>query len=69
MQATVLTFDPVDGSGSVVLDDGRALRFSGEAFRRSELRLVRPGQRMRLTVDAEGVVQALTIVTLADPLT
>ncbi len=67
MQATVLRFDPADCSGSVLFDDGRALSFSGEVFRASGLRLLRPGQRLRLGVAADGSIDSLTIVTLQDP--
>ncbi len=66
MQATVLRFDATDCSGSVLFDDGRVLPFSGEVFRASGLRLLRPGQRLRLSVAADGSISALTIVTLRD---
>lgn len=66
MQATVLTFDARDCSGSVLFDDGRASPFSGEVFLASGLRLLRPGQRLRLTVDDDNRISALTIVTLSD---
>lgn len=66
MQATVLTFDARDCSGSVLFDDGRAIPFSGEVFLASGLRLLRPGQRLRLTVDDDNRISALTIVTLSD---
>lgn len=65
VQATVLTFDSKDGSGSVLFDDGRALPFPGEVFLASGLRLLRPGQRLRVTLD-DDCVSALTIVTLED---
>lgn len=67
MQATVLRFDPADSSGAVVFDDGRALPFSGEVFLASGLRLLRPGQRLRISLGADGSIQSLTIATLADP--
>lgn len=70
MQGTVHTFDDATGSGTVLLDDGSALPFSGSAFAASGLRMLRPGQRVRLTVEGEGddrTVVFLTIVTLAGP--
>jgi hypothetical protein len=69
MQATVSAFDPETRSGSVLLDDGVELSFSGAAMAHNRLRFLRPGQRVRLAVhEADGVtkVTALQIVTLAD---
>lgn len=66
MQATVQAFDPSDRSGSVLLDDGSALPFAASAFAAGGLRLLRPGQRVRITVADETVV-AITISTLPDP--
>ncbi|MBA3310778.1 MAG: cold-shock protein [Nocardioidaceae bacterium] len=70
MQGTVLTFDPDSGAGSVVLDSGEALTFSAEVFAASRLRLLRPGQRVRLQVldDRDNrQMSAITILTLPDP--
>ncbi|MDI2129317.1 cold-shock protein [Yinghuangia seranimata] len=70
MQGTVHTFDPRTGAGTVLLDDGSALPFPAEAFAASGLRLLRPGQRVRLKVEGEGPDRAavfLTIATLSDP--
>ena len=66
MQATVFTFED-DGSGTVVFDDGHQEGFAPAAFRRSGLRFLRPGQRVRLRRDAEGTIEALTIATLPEP--
>jgi cold shock CspA family protein len=66
-QATVFGFDPASRAGSVVLDDGSQLAFSTAAFDRSGLRLLRPGQRVRLVVDETGNVRSLTILTMGDP--
>ncbi len=53
MQATVHEFDPVSGGGSVLLDDGRRVPFDPDTFERSGLRLLRPGQRLTISlVDA-----------------
>jgi hypothetical protein len=54
MQATVHTFAP-DGSGSVLLDDGRELPFAAAAFAESGLRLLRPGQRLTVLTGTVGV--------------
>jgi cold shock CspA family protein len=69
VQATVLRFDPATGSGAVVLDDGVELGFGAEAFRASRLRLLRPGQRVRVTRDDErpGELASLQILTIAGP--
>jgi len=54
MQATVYSFDPATGSGSVVTDDGEVLPFGGKALDESPLRLVRPGQRLTVAVAGAG---------------
>jgi cold shock CspA family protein len=64
MQATVLDFDESEHSGRVVFDDGHAELFSADAFRASGLRLLRPGQRVRLEKAADGRITSLTILTL-----
>lgn len=66
-QATVLGFEPDTQSGTVVSDAGVVEAFGSEAFRSGGLRLLRPGQRVRLTRSAAGVVESITIVTLGDP--
>jgi cold shock CspA family protein len=64
VQATVFDFDETDGSGTVVLDNGERLGFGAEAFAASGLRLLRPGQRVRIEVSSTGSVDSLTILTL-----
>jgi 2-phospho-L-lactate/phosphoenolpyruvate guanylyltransferase len=56
VSATVETFDSDLGSGRVVLDDGTPLAFTAAAMRSGGLRLLRPGQRVRvdLAVDDDG---------------
>jgi len=63
VQATVATFDPETGDGTVLLDDGRAVAFDGAAFAAGGLRLLRLGQRVRLEYD-DGEVVRVTIATL-----
>ena len=68
MQATVSTFDPTTSAGAVLLDDGVELPFEAEALAGSGLRLLRPGQRVRLETAGDGADQRvlrLQIVTLA----
>lgn len=65
MQATVRTFDPATGSGSVLLDDGTELPFDKPAFDAGGLRLLRFGQRVRIMVDGEGPGTRVTFLTLA----
>jgi 2-phospho-L-lactate guanylyltransferase len=67
MQANVHTFDEASGAGSVLLDDGREVAFSGETFAASALRHVRPGQRLSIALDeaARGVTR-LWIVGIGD---
>jgi cold shock CspA family protein len=63
VQATVATFDPADGSGTVLTDDGRRIPYDGAAFAAGGLRLLRPGQRVRLET-RDGRVVRITIATL-----
>lgn len=68
MQATVSTYDPATSGGTVLLDDGVQLGFSAEALAGSGLRLLRPGQRVRIELADEDdvpVVRRLQILTLA----
>ncbi len=68
MQATVATYDPATGSGSVLLDDGVELPFAGDALAGTGLRLLRAGQRVRVQISGTGTgakVQHLQILTLA----
>lgn len=55
MQATVRSFDPATGSGSVFLDDGGVLDFGPDAFAASGLLRLRAGQRVSLVVGAGGI--------------
>ncbi|WP_424892898.1 hypothetical protein [Streptomyces sp. XH2] len=71
MQATAYTFDPQTRSGSVLLDDGTPLPFDAAAFDAGGLRLLRPGQRVRIectgpAAGAEGAQEGrrVTLVTL-----
>ncbi len=61
------TFDQATGSGSVLLDSGRRLTFTTDVFVASQHRLLRPGQRVRIDVDAEDNVAAVRIATMPDP--
>ena len=63
MQATVRSFDPAAGSGSVFLDDGTVVGFGPAAFAGSGLRLLRPGQRVTIGCDPGGVITGLTLAT------
>ena len=66
VQGTVASFDPTTRAGSVVLDDGRLVPYDAAAFDAGGLRLVRPGQRVRLRLVGSRPV-LLTLVTLPDP--
>jgi len=50
MQATVASFQPSTGAGTVLLDDGVRLEFAAEVFAATELRHLRPGQRLHIDV-------------------
>ncbi|MDH2391399.1 MULTISPECIES: hypothetical protein [Streptomyces] len=64
MQATSYTYDPDTRCGSVLLDDGTPVEFDAAAFDAGGLRLLRPGQRVR--IETEGAAESLriTLVTL-----
>ena len=68
MQATVSRYDELSHEGDVLLDDGLELPFSAQALHGTGLRLLRPGQRVRVAVTGDGAerhVEALQILTLA----
>jgi 2-phospho-L-lactate guanylyltransferase len=64
VQATVATFDSGTGSGTVLLDDGTSVPFGAAAFAASGLRLLRPGQRVRLTRSPDGTVNTVALITM-----
>ncbi|MGK5636957.1 hypothetical protein ACSNOK_01340 [Streptomyces sp. URMC 126] len=67
MQATAYTYDPETRCGSVLLDDGTPVPFDAAAFDAGGLRLLRPGQRVRIemTDTADGPEpRRVTLVTL-----
>ncbi|MGI8577218.1 MAG: hypothetical protein ACR2KG_04720 [Nocardioidaceae bacterium] len=66
-RGTALTFDIATSTGTVVLDDGAVLYFSRRAFEAGGLRLLRPGQRVRLRMSERDEVELITIATLGDP--
>lgn len=67
MQATVSAYDPTTRSGRVLLDDGVELRYDAAALDGTGLRLLRPGQRVRIETTGTGDgarVDRLQILTL-----
>ena len=68
MQATVRSYDAGTRSGSVFTDDGTVLSFGPDALDGSGLRLLRPGQRVRLRCGGDPPqVTALTLATFPLP--
>ncbi len=67
MQATVRSYDETARSGSVFTDDGTVMPFSADSLAGSGLRLLRPGQRVRLRLGEDGSVAALTLATFPLP--
>ena len=68
MQGTVSAFDPDTHDGRVLLDDGVELTFTADALIGSRLRLLRPGQRVRLDTTGVGPavrIERLQILTLS----
>jgi len=64
MQATAFTYDPETRGGSVLLDDGTPLEFDAAAFDAGRLRLLRPGQRVRIRTEGSGADRRVVFVTL-----
>ncbi|MDQ0949404.1 cold shock CspA family protein [Streptomyces phaeochromogenes] len=67
MQATAYTYDPETRTGQVLLDDGTPVPFDAPAFDKGGLRLLRPGQRVRIEVesgDGEDSARHITLITL-----
>ena len=57
-------YDPQTHDGAVLLDDGVRLPFTADALAGTRLRLLRRGQRVRVTVEDDAVT-ALQILTLS----
>lgn len=64
MQATAYTYDPITRTGQVLLDDGTPVPFDAPAFDAGALRLLRPGQRVRIETEGEGESLRITLITL-----
>ncbi|MEY9873749.1 2-phospho-L-lactate guanylyltransferase [Streptacidiphilus sp. MAP12-33] len=64
MQATAYTYSPDSRSGQVLLDDGTPLPFDAAAFDAGGLRLLRPGQRVRIETEGNGANRRITLITL-----
>lgn len=64
MQATAYTYNQETRSGSVLLDDGTPVPFEAPAFDAGGLRLLRPGQRVRIEVTGEAEARRVTLITL-----
>ncbi|QDY79209.1 hypothetical protein [Streptomyces qinzhouensis] len=64
MQATSYTYDSETRRGSVLLDDGTPVEFDAAAFDAGGLRLLRPGQRVRIETEGTGAGLRITLVTL-----
>ncbi|MFJ9631126.1 hypothetical protein ACIQPR_37185 [Streptomyces sp. NPDC091280] len=64
MQATAYTYDATSRTGSVLLDDGTPVPFDAAAFDAGGLRLLRPGQRVRIETEGPGDGLRVTLVTL-----
>ncbi|GAA2279872.1 hypothetical protein GCM10010145_45760 [Streptomyces ruber] len=64
MQATAYTYDPVTRSGQVLLDDGTPVPFDAPAFDAGGLRLLRPGQRVRIETTGAGDSRRIVLITL-----
>jgi hypothetical protein len=70
VQATVHTFNPVSGDGSVITDDGEVFPFDAASWQQSPARFFRVGQRVRIHLedaDVDGAsgstISSLTLAT------
>ncbi|MDX8035237.1 hypothetical protein SK803_33915 [Lentzea sp. BCCO 10_0856] len=63
MQATVSTFNS-DGSATVLRDDGVLLDVSATAVTAGGWRMLRPGQRVTLERNPDGVITAVRMPVL-----
>ncbi len=61
------SYDESARSGSVFTDDGTVVPFGAQSLAGSGLRLLRPGQRVRLRLGQDGAVAALTLATFPLP--
>jgi cold shock CspA family protein len=64
MQATAYTYDAATRSGQILLDDGTPVPFDAPAFDAGGLRLLRPGQRVRIETEGTGDALRVTLITL-----
>ncbi|HET6298665.1 MAG TPA: hypothetical protein VFG33_35160 [Kribbella sp.] len=62
MQATVSRYDTETGAGVVLTDRGVELPFTAEAVAHTPVRLLRLGQRVRLTTTGSGATLTITEV-------
>jgi hypothetical protein len=60
MQATVSRYDTETASGAVLTDRGVELPFTAEAVAHTPVRLLRLGQRVRITTTGSGASLAIT---------
>lgn len=65
MQASVHQYNEENGSGSVLLDDGREVPFDGRVLDASGLRRLRTGQRVSIEM-SETALTRLWIVGIGD---
>lgn len=64
MQATAYTYDATTRTGSVLLDDGTPSPSTPPPSTPHGLRLLRPGQRVRIEVEGPKDGPRITLVTL-----
>jgi cold shock CspA family protein len=63
LPATVERYDPTTTEGTVLLDDGQRLHFTGDALAGTGLRLLRTGQRVRVQY-VEATATRVQLITL-----
>lgn len=67
MQGVIKTYDPVSGAGVLVDEsDFSEVDLAEDALEGSLFRMLRPGQRVRFDIDADGLATALRLGSEAD---
>lgn len=64
MQGSVHTFESETGAGSILLDSGKVVPFTGEVFAVSGLRLLRLGQRLSVAVQGDPEQEGASVERL-----
>ena len=65
--ATARSHDVPTGSGTLLLDDGTLVSYSGAAFSAGGLRVLRSGQRVTVDLEPDGATVSMVTLPGLDP--